>query len=134
MGSFVYTATDELVAGHDVGDSIVLEVGVTDAVRSRAVEKSVQRSAGGAMEVLKHRADVTWGVTLEPVWGSQLRLVREFLASTEGGEAFSMDLYGDSSSPKLVKRMDDSYDEQSFMRRGAESLDAFTISFQVLEI
>lgn len=134
MGSFVYTATDDLTGGHDVGDIVVLDVGVTDSARSRKVEKSVQRSMGGAMEVLKHRSEVMWSVTLEPVWGAQLDLVREFLASTEGGEQFTMDLYGDSSAPKLVKRIDEGYDEQSFMRRGAESLDAFTISFQVIEV
>lgn len=134
MGTFVYTATDELTAGHDVGDIVVLDIGVQDARRSRAIEKSVQRSMGGAMEVLKHRTDVTWSVTLEPVSGSQLDLVREFMASTEGGESFTMDLYGDSSAPKSVKRVDNGNSEESFMRRGAESLDMFAVSFEVIEV
>lgn len=134
MGAFVYTATDDLAGGHDLGDVVVLDIAITDCTRSRKVEKSAQRSAGGAMEVLKHRSEVTWSVTLEPAWGDQLALVREFLASTEGGELFTMDLYGDSSAPKAVKRLDEGYDEQIFMRRGAESLDAFTVSFQVIEV
>lgn len=134
MGTFVYTATDDLTGGHEVGDNVVLDVGVTTRVRSRKAEKSVQRSMGGAMEVLKHRSEVSWSVTLEPVWGDQLALVREFLASTEGGEQFTMDLYGNSSAPKAVKRIDEGYDEQPFMERGAESLDAFTVSFQVIEV
>jgi len=134
MGSFVYTALDELTGGHTVGDEVVLEIDVTEALRSRKAEKSVQRSMGGAMEVLKHRSEVSWSVTLEPVWGDQLARVREFMASTEGGEAFTMDLYGNASAPKLVKRIDEGYDEQPFMRRGAEFLDALTISFQVIEV
>ena len=134
MGTFVYTATESLVGGHAVGDTVVLDIGVTEALRSRKVEKSVQRSMGGAMEVLKHRSEVSWAITLEPVWGAQLAFVRELAASTEGGESFTMDLYGDSSAPKVVKRIDEAYDEQPFMRRGAESLDAFTVSFQVIEI
>jgi len=134
MGTFVYTATDELTAGHDVGDTVVLDIGVQDSRRTRAIEKNVQRSMGGAMEVLKHRTDVTWSITLEPVSGQQLAQVLEMMASTEGGEQFTMDLYGDSSTPITVKRIDEGHTEESFMRRGAESLDMFAVSFEVIEI
>lgn len=134
MGAFVYTATDELTGGHAVGDIVVLDIGVQDSRHSRAVEKNAQRAVGGAMEVLKHRTDVTWSVTLVPVSGQQLALVREFMASTEGGESFTMDLYGDSSAPKLVKRIDEGNSEEVFMRRGAESLDMFAVSFEVIEV
>lgn len=135
MANFVYTATEDLVGGHSSGDIVNLDIGVQDdTARSRSVEKSVQKSIGGAIEVLKHRADVTWNVTLEPVSGPTLALVREFMSSTEGGEPFTMDLYGTSSAPKAVKRIDDGYTEQAFMRRGAESSDLFVISFQVVEL
>jgi hypothetical protein len=84
------------------------------------------------MEVLKHRTDANWSVTLEPVSGMQLDVVREFMASTEAGEAFSMDLYGTASTPKIVKRIDDGHGEDVFMRNGAELTDMFTVSFEVL--
>lgn len=134
MGNFVYTATEEVVGWHQTGEQVLLDIGVQDATRSRSVEKSVQRSAGGAIEVLKHRADVTWSVTLEPVSGSRLAEVREFLASTEGGEPFSMDLYGTSAAPKVVKRIDEGYTEDVFMRVGSESGDFFTVTFEVTEL
>lgn len=134
MANFVYTATEELIGGRSVGDTVTFDIGVTEAERSRAVEKTVQRSLGGAMEVLWQRADKTWNVTLEPVSGVQLDIVREFMASTEAGEVFTMDLYGSASSPKSVKRIDDGYTEAPFMRRGSESLDMFAISFQVVEL
>lgn len=134
MANFVYTATEELIGGRSSGDIVVLDIGVQEALRSRSTEKNVQRSQGGAMEVLWHRADVTWSVTLEPVSGVTLDIVREFMASTEAGEAFSMDLYGTASRPKAVKRIDDGYSEQPFMRVGYESRDLFVISFQVIEL
>jgi hypothetical protein len=134
MANFVYSATSELIGGRSVGDTVMLDIAVQEAQRSRSVEKSVQRSQGGAMEVLWHRADVTWSVTLEPVAGATLDLVREFMASTEAGEAFTMDLYGSSSAPKSVKRIDDGYTETPFMRVGAESRDWFVVNFQVIEL
>lgn len=133
MAIFVYSATNDLIGGRSVGDVVLLDLGVQEALRSRSVEKSVQRSQGGAMEVLWHRADVTWTVTLEPVSGTQLDIVREFMASTEGGESFTMDLYGTSSRPKTVKRIDDGYSEQPFIRVGTVQRDWFVIQFQVLE-
>jgi hypothetical protein len=134
MATFIYTATDELINGRDAGDSVVLDLGVQEAVRSRSVEKSVQRSQGGAMEVLWHRADVTWTVTLEPVAGVTLDLVREFMASTEAGEVFTMDLYGTAAAPKAVKRIDDGYTEQPFLRVGEIMRDLFVVEFQVIEL
>jgi hypothetical protein len=82
--------------------------------------------------VLKHRADVTYQITFEPVYGHRLLQLREFLDSTEGGEPFTMDLYGNSSRQISVKRIDDGYDESPFIRRGAEDLDMFTATIQVL--
>lgn len=134
MGSFVFTATEYLVGGFAVGDTVAVDIGVQESQRSRRVEKSVQRSDGGAMEVLKHRAEVTWNVTLQPVFGHDLEMVRMFLDSTEAGEQFTMDLYGESSSPKAVKRIDDGYTEQPFMRVGSESADYFVMGFEVVEL
>jgi hypothetical protein len=94
----------------------------------------VQRSEGGATEVLKHRADTTWEMTFEPVNGFKLDQLREFLASTEGGEAFTMDAYGTSSAPRQVKRLDDGYSEDPFMRNGSEHTDYFVVSIRVLKV
>lgn len=134
MANFVYEATEELIGGRSVGQIVLLDIGVQEAVRSRSVDKSVQRSQGGAMEVLWHRADVTWSVTLEPVAGASLDVVREFMASTEAGEAFTMDLYGTTSRPKAVKRIDEGYTESPFMRVGSELRDLFVVGFQVIEL
>lgn len=134
MGSVTFTATESLLAHHSAGETVTIEIGVQDAVRNRAVNKNVQRSLGGAMEVLKHSADVTWDVTFQPVSGSMLDQLREFLDSTEGGEIFTIDVYGTSSAPKSVKRLDEGYGEEPFMRVGTEDGDMFVMRIQVLEL
>ena len=134
MGRFVYIATESIVAGHSVGDQVVLEIDTQDSRRSRRVEKDVQRSLGGAIEVLKHRSEVTWSIQFEPVAGYRLDLLRQFLDSTEGGEPFTMDLYGSSSSPTAVKRVDDGYEEQPFVRSGSAEGDYFQTSIEVVEV
>lgn len=126
MGSVTYSDID--------GDYVHLEIDFQDARRSRTVEKTVQRSEGGAMEVLKHRADTTWTVTFEPVNGTRLQQLRQFLDATEGGEPFSMDPYGTASAPLPVRRVDDGYSEDPFMRNGSRQTDYFVVSIQVIEV
>ena len=133
MGSLVFTATDDLLPSHPAGTLVALDIDFQEARKSRSVEKTVQRSQGGAMEVLKHRTDVLWDITFEPVSGFRLRQMREFIASTEGGESFSMDPYG-GSAPLQVKRIDGGSSEEPFMRIGAEAGDYFTFSIQVLQL
>jgi hypothetical protein len=134
MGSVVYTATESLLPIRSAGEIVAFEIGFQDARRSRSVEKTVQRSEGGAMEVLKHRAEVTWEITFEPVNGTRLKQLREFLDSTEAGEAFLMDPYGTASAPIQVKRIDEGYSEEPFMRNGSESTDYFFATIRVVEV
>jgi hypothetical protein len=134
MGSVVYTATESLLPNRLAGQTVAFEIGFQDARRSRSVEKTVQRSEGGAMEVLKHRAEVTWDITFEPVNGTTLDQLREFLDSTEAGESFLMDPYGTASTPTQVKRVDDGYSEEPFIRNGSASTDYFFASIRVVEV
>jgi len=134
MGTFTYTASESLRPGRLIGDLVSFDIQVQDARRSRQVQKEVATSLGGAIEVIKHRGEVTWSITFEPANGVKLLQLREFLDSTEGGEPFSMDLYGAQSEPVNVKRTDDSYTEEPFMRIGGELLDWFTASIQVIEL
>jgi hypothetical protein len=134
MGSVVYTATESLLPARSAGQTVAFEIGFQEARRARSVEKTVQRSEGGAMEVLKHRAEVTWDITFEPVSGTKLAQLREFLDSTEAGEAFLMDAYGNASAPIQVKRIDEGYSEEPFMRNGSSSTDLFVVNVQVIEV
>jgi hypothetical protein len=52
----------------------------------------------------------------------------EFLDSTESGESFDMRLYGTEAAFTTVKRSDDGYTLQEFMRVGSERNDWFQIS------
>lgn len=134
MGSVVYTATESLLPFRSAGQVVAFDIDFQDARRSRSVEKTVQRSEGGAMEVLKHRAEVQWTITFEPVNGAKLAQLREFLDSTEAGESFLMDPYGTASAPVTVKRIDDGYSEDPFMRNGSALTDYFVASITAVEV
>lgn len=134
MGSVRYTATESLLAHRSSGTSVEMEIDFQEARRSRKTEKTVHKSEGGAMEVLKHRSEVTWDLTFEPVSGARLEQLREFLDSTEGGELFTIDAYGTAAAPKIVKRIDDGYAEEPFMRIGSEDGDLFEVKITVIEI
>jgi hypothetical protein len=134
MGTLTYNATEELLPHRTLGQLVVLEIGVQEAIKSRTVEKRPQKALGGAMEVIKYRGECEWSITFEPVSGAMLDLMREFMASTEGGEPFTIDIYGTASAPKRVKRTDEGYSESPFMRRGGESVDMFEMQIQVVEL
>lgn len=134
MGTLVYTAKRSLAAGHMVNGTYSIDVDVTEAVRSRSVQKSAVRSLGGSVEVLRNYADTQWHITFEPLSGARLEQLREFLDSTDAGEAFTLDIYGNDASRKTLKRMDDGYSEDPFMRRGSESTDVFTASITAIEV
>jgi hypothetical protein len=132
MGTISYEVSVVLLPTHSLGDQVTFEIDVTDFKRSRTVEKDVQRSLGGAMEVLKHRTDVTFSITFAPVYGQKLDQLREFLASTEGGEVFTIDLYGNAAAPLTLRRTDSGSDEDPFIRRGSEALDVYQTSITAL--
>lgn len=134
MGHVTYTATESILPEHEAGEVCVLELNFQEAVRAVLVDKVAARSAGGNMEVVLNRQDVTYRLTTAPVHGVQLLRLREFLDSTNGGEEFTIDYYGSAASPKRVKRIDQGYTEEVFLRRGSEGLDAFSASFEVIEL
>lgn len=135
MGTIIYTAKRSLAPGHLLGDEYGLEIGIMDdAQRSTAVEKETQRALGGATETLRHRSDVNWTLTLEPQRGVDMPFLREFLDSTDGGEPFRMDIYGQYGQFVNVRRTDSGYTESPFMRAGSAADDWFTVAIEVVEI
>src|SRR5690606_19493240 len=114
--------------------TVTMDIDFQEARRSVVTEKTAQTSEGGNMEVLKHRSEVTWDLTFEPVSGSKLDQLREFLDSTEGGEQFTIDPYGTASQPLAVKRIDNGYSEEPFMRQGRQDRDFFVVSIQVKQV
>lgn len=134
MGWVKFIATEGIVPPHEAGEEVTLEIGFTESNLQKKIERTDQYSDGGALEALLHRVERTFSLTFQPVFGSQLRRLREFLDSTDGAEQFEFDPYGDSPAPRLGRRIDKGYTETSFQRRGSEELDAFTVTIEVLEI
>lgn len=131
MADFRYTAKRSTLADHIVNQQYLIEIGVTTEQRSRRVDKTEVRARGGATETLYHKADREWSITFEPVNGDRLNQLIEFLNSTESGESFEMRLYGSEASFTAVKRIDEGYDLQEFMRVGSERADWFQASISV---
>lgn len=131
MADFRYTAKRSLLLDHIVNLQYMIEIGVTSEQRSRRVEKTDVRAKGGVTETLYHRADKEWSITFEPVNGDRLNQLIEFLDSTESGESFEMRLYGTEATFTAVKRSDEGYSLQEFMRVGGERTDLFQVSIGV---
>lgn len=131
MSTFIYTAKRSLLQGHIADVQYEIEIGAVTAPKRRSVDKTTVRARGGATETLYYHADREWSITFEPVRGSKLDELIEFLDSTESGESFQMWIYGTESSPTTVLRSDDGYDLQEFMMLGAERSDWFQASIAV---
>lgn len=131
MADFIYTAKRSVLADHIIDQQYTLEIGVSNEQRSRSVDKTTVRARGGATETLYHKADREWTITFQPANGDLLDQLVEFLDSTESGEPFEMRLYGTEASFTTVKRIDEGYTLQEFMRVGSERGDWFTTQISV---
>lgn len=131
MADFRYTAKRSLLRDHIADQEYMIEIGATSAPRGRRVDRTDVRAKGGATESLYHKADNEWTIAFEPVNGDRFNALKEFLDSTESGEAFDMRIYGTEATFTSVKRTDDGYDWQDFMPVGSERGDWFITSITV---
>lgn len=131
MADFTYTCKRSNLADHIIDQQYTIEIELTTEQRSRRVDKTEVRARGGATETLYHKADREWTITFQPVNGDLLDQLIEFLDSTESGEPFEMRLYGTEAEFITVKRSDDGYSLQEFMRVGSERRDWFTAQISV---
>jgi len=119
------------IAGYKRGlnQSYSLEIGVRSE-RSAKVNRNVQQPlGGGAPEVLLHRRDTVIAVTTGYISEAQIGQWREFLASVEGGETFTIDLLGTVAVPvDPLSAMLES-EEYTEMRVGDSS--SYQLSFSV---
>lgn len=134
MGWVKFTATAGLAPPHEAGDEVTLEIGFTEQNLQKTIERTDVFADGGDFEALLHRVERRFSLTFQPVFGSQLRRLREFLDSTDGAEQFEFDPYGDSPAPRLGRRVDKGYSETPFIRRGSEEMDAVQVVIEVLEV
>jgi len=131
VADFRYTCKRSQLPDHIIDQEYMLEIGLSNEQRSRSVDKTGVRARGGATETLYHKADRQWTITFQPVNGDLLDQLVEFLDSTESGEAFDMRLYGTEAEFTTVKRADDGYTLQEFMRVGSERGDWYTTQISV---
>ena len=112
-----------------LGESYNLEIGMRSD-RSAKVNRNVQQPlGGGAPEVLLHRRDTVLAVTTGYISEAQIKQWREFLASVEGGETFTIDLLGTVAAPVDPVSVMLESEEYTEMRAGDST--SYQISFSV---
>jgi hypothetical protein len=101
MTAIVYTALRELVSGHTASTSYAMDLRCTAGYprRTTNVGADEQRSVNNSREVLLHFAQLQWEVQVLTRTAGELLQLREFLASTMGGEQFTFDEFGSVAVP-----------------------------------
>jgi hypothetical protein len=134
MQAFVtYTAKRSLAPGHRAERTYTIPFDIADALPSVSDVKTRERSQGGGRYAALHRQDRLWRIEFAPVCGTELLLLREFLDSTESGQTFRMELYGDEVESMALRRLEDSHSEQPFMRVGSSEGDWFRAGIEAVE-
>lgn len=131
--NITYTAQRSLIPGHVAGTQYTLSIATTTRLSSRRVERTQQKSLSGRIETLWYYGERSWSVVFEPVNGTRVDALREFLDSTESGELFTMTLNGESKPAVNVKRSDDGYSLTMFMELGNLSTDYLQTGIEVVE-
>jgi len=126
-----YTARRSVLAGHVEGGSYVLPVLLSELPESFETVRDVARGDGGLAEVTLDRIDALYQLNFAPVRGADLLALREFLDSTEAGEAFRVVPFGDHTVLTL-KRLDAGHQEEVFIRTGQFREDRFTASINAV--
>jgi len=115
---------------HLPGESYTLESQFEQGERSvRVVSNKHQPLGGGAPHVLLNRREVEFRLSTDVLTEAELPQWREFFASVEGGEEFTLDRYGTIAAPVEPKQAvlsSESYEEQ---RLGGQ---LYRIAFSVL--
>lgn len=96
-----YTAARQLTGTHVSGDPVTLSFSASELTPGREVTRVVQKAIGGRRETLRQNATRTWSVATEPLDGVKVDAMLEFLASVEGGEAFSFEPWRYESGASL---------------------------------
>lgn len=133
MGMVQFTALRSLMPGRVEGELVSLEIGFQDAIRSREVSKEARRSLSGQTESVYLGADTFWNLEFEPVSGSDLARLQEFLDSTAPGGDFKAWVYGEDAAPITVQRADRGYSPRRFIDTAQRSTEPYSARITVIE-
>lgn len=119
--------------GRTYGETVGIELDLTDATRSPDAGKYVHQSSSGNVETINESIDVIWTLVFAPVFGSLLARLNEFLASTAGGELFKVWIYGTEASPILLRRTDNGFEREAFVNLGRGGDDPTVVRITAIE-
>ena len=112
-----------------LNQSYSLEIGATGDRNAKVTRNVQQPMGGGAPEVLLHRRETLIQITTGYISEAQIAQWREFLASVEGGETFTLDLLGTVAAPDDPVSAMLASEEYTEMRVGDSS--SYQLSFSV---
>jgi hypothetical protein len=112
-----------------LNQSYSLEIGATGDRNAKVTRNVQQPMGGGAPEVLLHRRETLIQITTGYISEAQIAQWREFLASVEGGETFTLDLLGTVAAPDDPVSAMLASEEYTEMRVGDSS--SYQLSFNV---
>ena len=90
MIKVIFTAKRNLTGTHSVGDPVTLTFAAQEPLTpSRKATRTVQTALSGARETIYASGAWSFDITTEPVRGTTLETLIEFLTSVEDGTPFS---------------------------------------------
>jgi len=99
MAAVNYEALRSIISGHVSGTNYDLDLILEQADQSVKPTSSSSGSLGGQRETVLQRIDYKWRLTIGSITSVNKDAVREFLDSVQGGEVFSLDVYGSVAVP-----------------------------------
>lgn len=121
MAYVIYEAARGLVTGHFAGTNYGIDFEISVLVPPAGnVLRTRQESISGVVETNYYGERLIWEVTTAPLQrtSEQAALLREFLRSTDDGQAFEFDPYGIEAAavePMNVIREDEGHQEERFL-------------------
>jgi len=99
MASVTYTAKRNISSGHTLSTQYTMDFTMSRADRRHNVYNRQSESLNGTRETLRYYGSEFYDITVNEIEHADLPLWREFIESVDGGETFTIDIYGTEASP-----------------------------------
>lgn len=127
MADITYTAEREIASGHTQGTQYTITIPLARWDRSPRTEKNTVRSLSGRTMTRRLNTVVFYDITTSPTDdATQIAHMREFLASVNGGETFTINPFGGGA---ISLKLDGDHREG---RQG--TTDFISFAFKVYEV
>ena len=131
MGAVNYQAKRSITGGHVLNTNYDLDIILEQADDSVAVTSSEIKSLGGNQETVLQNIDFHWQISIGSITSVNKPAVREFLNSVQGGEVFTLDVYGSVAVPDAPVSV---VAKPGYQFSRVNNSDLFTVALKVREV